>query len=111
MGDRLSYTHLVKLNLMILALAVGVASPAAAQLPERISVMLDVRTEGRATRDEAANRLLGDVQRGLDAIGDVDVVPREHARRTPAPIEVETRIELFAEFIASCGRGRKCERQ
>ena len=82
MDDRLSYTHAVKLNLMILALAIGVASPASAQPPERISVMLDVRTEGRATRDEAANRLLGDVQRGLEASGDVDVVPREHARRT-----------------------------
>jgi hypothetical protein len=94
MDRRLSYTHAVKLNPMLLALAIAIAAPAAAQPPERISVTLDVRTEGRPGRDEAANRLLGDVQRGLDAIGDVEVVPREHARRTiwivtgasPAPL-------------------------
>ena len=67
---------------MLLALAIGIAAPAAAQPPERIAVTLDVRTEGRPTRDEMANRLLGDVQRALESIGDVEVVPREHARRT-----------------------------
>ena len=79
---------------MLLTLAIGIAAPAAAQPPERIAVTLDVRTEGRANRDEMANRLLGDVQHALEAIGDVEVVPREHARRTiwivtgaaPAPL-------------------------
>jgi hypothetical protein len=49
---------------------------------EKITVVLDVRSEGRAAPDQAATRLLGGVQRGLEAIGDVEVVPREHARRT-----------------------------
>jgi hypothetical protein len=84
----------VKLIPLLLALALAIAVPAAAQLPERISVTLDVRTEGRPDRNEMANRLLGDVQRALESIGDVEVVPREHARRTiwivtgaaPAPL-------------------------
>jgi hypothetical protein len=65
-----------------LLLALGAASPARAQLSEKIAVMVDVRSEGRATRDEAATRLLADVRRGLEAIGDVEVVPRDLARRT-----------------------------
>ena len=67
---------------MLLAAILAVApSFAPAQPAERISVTLDVRSEGRATRDEAATRLLGDVRRGLEAIGDVEVLPREQARR------------------------------
>jgi hypothetical protein len=68
--------------LLLAAMLIGAASPAAAQLGEKIAVVLDVRSEGRATRDEAATRLLAGVQRGLEAIGDVEVVAREHARRT-----------------------------
>jgi hypothetical protein len=72
----------VKSILMAAALLIGAAPDASAQPAERITVMLDARTEGRATRDPAATRLLADVQRGLEALGDVEVVPREHARRT-----------------------------
>src|SRR5204863_3401741 len=46
------------------------------------AVMLEARTEGRATPDAAAARLLAGVRRGLEAIGDVEVVAPEHARRT-----------------------------
>ena len=67
---------------MLLAMLIGAPSPAPAQPAEKITVVLDVRSEARATRDDAAARLLIDVQRGLEAIGDVEVVPREHARRT-----------------------------
>ena len=67
---------------MLAAMLIGAPAAARAQPAEKISVMLDARTEGRATRDQAAARLLADVQRGLEAIGDVEVVPREHARRT-----------------------------
>jgi hypothetical protein len=82
-AHRLSYTHAVKLHLVLAALLTGAASQALAQPAEKITVMLDVRVEGRATADEAATRLLGDVQRALSAIDDVEVVPREHgARRT-----------------------------
>jgi hypothetical protein len=82
MDRRLSYTHPVKLHLMVAALLIGSASPAPAQPVERITVVLDVRSEGRGAPDQAATRLRGDLQRGLEAIGDVEVVPREHGRRT-----------------------------
>ena len=66
----------------MLAVLLPGAVPARAQPAEPITVMLEARTEGRARRDAAATRLLGDVRRGLEAIGDVEVVPRERARRT-----------------------------
>jgi hypothetical protein len=72
----------VKLNLVLAALLIGVASRVSAQGAEKISVVLDVRAEGRATADQSGTRLLAEVRRGLEAIGDVEVVPREHARRT-----------------------------
>ena len=43
---------------------------------------VEARTEGRSTRDAAADRLLAAVTRGLEAIGDVQLAPRERARRT-----------------------------
>ena len=61
---------------------IGVAPGALAQPAERITVVLDVRSEGRASRDAVATRMLGDVRRGLDAIADVEVMPPELARRT-----------------------------
>jgi hypothetical protein len=78
---RLSYTHAVKLMLTLAAMLIGAAPMLLAQPAETITVVLDVRSEGRASRDEAATRLLGDVRRGLEAISDVEVVPREQARR------------------------------
>jgi hypothetical protein len=67
--------------LMLAALLIGAPSMPRAQPAAPITVTVDVRTEGRATRDEAATRLLADVRQGLDAIGDVEVVPRAQARR------------------------------
>lgn len=67
--------------LILAAMLIGAAPMALAQPAEKITVVLDVRSEGRASRDEAATRLLGDVRRGLEAISDVEVVPREQARR------------------------------
>jgi hypothetical protein len=72
----------VKLIVMVAAMLIGAASRVAAQAPENITVVLDVRAEGRATADPSGSRLLADVKRGLEAIGDVEVVPPEHARRT-----------------------------
>jgi hypothetical protein len=68
--------------LMLAALLFGSPAMTRAQPPGTIAVVLDVRTEGRPTRDAAADRLHAAVQRGLEAIGDVEVAPREHARRT-----------------------------
>ena len=67
---------------MVAALLISVPVAAVAQPAERITVVLDARTEGRATRDETATRLLAGVRRGLEAISDVELVPPEHARRT-----------------------------
>ena len=66
----------------MLALLIGAAPSALAQHAEPISVTLDVRTEGRPSRDTTASRLLADVTNGLSAIPDVEVRPREEARRT-----------------------------
>jgi len=72
----------VKSMLILAAMLLSAPLVALAQPAERITVVLDVRSEGRPSPDAAATRLLGDVRRGLEAIGDVDVVPREMARRT-----------------------------
>jgi len=68
--------------LILAAMLVGARPVALAQPGEKITVVLDGRSEGRPSPDAAATRLLGDVRRGLEAIGDVEVVPRELARRT-----------------------------
>ena len=72
----------MKLMLMISAMLAGAPLLALAQPADTITVVLDVRSEGRATRDEVAARVLGGVRRGLEAIRDVELVPPEQARRT-----------------------------
>ena len=67
--------------LILAAMLIGAAPLALAQPAEKIKVVLEVRSEGRASRDDVATRLLGDVRRGLEAIGDVEVVPRDQSRR------------------------------
>ena len=99
----LSYTHAVKPILMLTAGAIllAAASPVRAQPAERISVTLDVRSEGRASSDEVATRLLGNVRRGLEAIPDVDVVPRELARHTIWIVTGTTAGPLAASVIVT----------
>ena len=63
---------------VLLAAATG---PAHAQSAQKIKVALDARSEGRAARDSTDIRLLDDVRRGLEAIGDVELVPPDQARR------------------------------
>jgi hypothetical protein len=63
---------------MLVALAPGATAQPAA---DKIKVALEVRSEGRATRDEAATRLLDEVRRGLEASGDVEVNPRDRTAR------------------------------
>ena len=77
----MSYTPTVKAILILAAMLVGTAAPAPAQPVKKLDVVLEVRSEGRASRDEFATRLLADVRRGLEALGDVAVVPREQSRR------------------------------
>ena len=67
---------------MLAALLLGAPPAAQAQMAERIAVTVDARTEGKPAPDAVATRLLADVTRALAALPDVDVVPREGARRT-----------------------------
>jgi hypothetical protein len=62
-------------------LIVVVPLTAYAQPPDRIRVNLDVRSEGRPDRDATAARLLTEVQRGLEAVGDVEIGSRDDSRR------------------------------
>ena len=41
---------------------------------------LEVRSEGRGTRDEMATRLMDEVRKGLEASGDIEVNPRMPVR-------------------------------
>ena len=78
----MSYTHAVKPILMLAVMLISAAPSALAQPSERIAVTLDVRSEGLASRAAAATRLLNEVRQRLEAIPDVEVRPREEARRT-----------------------------
>ena len=68
--------------LLFAQVLVGTPLPARAQAPEKITLSLEVRTEGRNTRDESAARLGADVQTALEAISDVVMVPRPRGSRT-----------------------------
>jgi len=65
----------------ILVVVVVVPFTAFAQPPDRIRVNLDVRSEGRPDRDATAARLLTEVQRGLEAVADVEIGSRDDSRR------------------------------
>ena len=82
-------------------MVIGVPLLASAQPVATISVMLDVRSEGRPTPDAAAARLLGEVRRRLDAIGDVEVVPAEMARRTIWIVTGSAAAPLAASVIVT----------
>jgi hypothetical protein len=57
------------------------ATPLRVQSAEKIKVVVESRSEGLASRNETATRLLAAVRRGLEAMGDVEIVPRDEARR------------------------------
>jgi hypothetical protein len=87
--------------LMLAAILIGVPSTAPAQPAEKITITLDARTEGRATPDAAAARLLAGVRRGLEAIGDIEVVEPDHARRTIWIVTGATPGSLAASVIVT----------
>ena len=64
-----------------LALLIAAASPASAQPAPTIKIVVEARSEGRATGDNTATRLLGDVRRGLEALGDIELVSGNQGRR------------------------------
>jgi hypothetical protein len=71
----------VKSILTVAVIATAASSATAQPAADKIRVALEVRSEGRATRDPAATRLLDEVRRGLEASGDVEVNPRERISR------------------------------
>jgi hypothetical protein len=66
--------------LLVAGLAATVC-PASAQTASKIKIALEVRSEGQAARDAAGSRLNDDVRRGLETIGDVQLVPATEAVR------------------------------
>jgi hypothetical protein len=55
---------------------------ASAQIRPKISVAIEARSEGRPDGDATTGRLLEEIRRGLSAIPDVEIAPRDVARRT-----------------------------
>jgi hypothetical protein len=75
---------LAALALLLTGLAgtlAGTVCPASAQTAPKIKIALEVRSEGQPARDAAGARLHDDVRRGLEAIGDVQLVPSSDAVR------------------------------
>ena len=66
---------------LLATLAAGAAVQTGAPAADKIKVALEVRSEGRATRDETAARLFDELRRGLEASGDIEVNPRGQVRR------------------------------
>jgi hypothetical protein len=64
---------------LLLAAALLAAAGTAEAQPAKIAVAIDARSESGAA--EAATGLLADVRRGLEALGDVAIVPAAQARR------------------------------
>jgi hypothetical protein len=67
-------------TLLLVAAASGVM-PVQTTPPPKIPVALEVRSEGKPDRDATATRLRDEVDRGLAALGDVDVSSTTAPRR------------------------------
>src|SRR4051812_41132179 len=62
-------------------LVLASAHHAAAQPAKKIPIVVEARSEGQAGSDATAARLLADVRRRLEALGDVELVPAARSRR------------------------------
>jgi hypothetical protein len=71
----------VKSFLILAAVAAGATAQPARPAADKINVALEVRSEGRGTRDQTATRLFDEVRRGLEASGDIEVNPRQQTQR------------------------------
>lgn len=67
--------------LIVAALLLSAGRPLGGQSTEKIRLFVDARSEGQGSRDEVATRLFGTVRTGLEALGDVQTVPRDLAQR------------------------------
>ena len=67
--------------MLIVAVMLLAGSATPAQPAEKIRLFVDARSEGQGSRDEAAARMLAAVRSGLEAVSDVEMVPRDLAHR------------------------------
>jgi len=67
--------------MLIVGLLLAIGAPAMAQPADKIRLFVEARNEGQGSRDEAATRLLTAVRGGLEAVRDVEMVPRDLAQR------------------------------
>ena len=93
----------MKPTLIFLAMLMGATAPAQAQAqtPPKIRIVVEARTEGAGSRDETATQLLTAVRRGLEAAGDVEIVPRDRARRTVWIVTGRTTGVIAASVIVT----------
>jgi hypothetical protein len=67
--------------MLIVGLLLAAGSPVMAQPADKIRLFVEARSEGQGSRDESATRLLAAVRGGLEAVRDVEMVPRDLAQR------------------------------
>ena len=67
--------------MLIVGLLLAVGNPAMAQPADKIRLFVEARSEGQGSRDQSAARLLAAVRAGLEAVRDVEMVPRDLAQR------------------------------
>src|SRR3989442_5565733 len=67
--------------IVVALLLLTAGSSAMAQPAEKIRLFVEARSEGQGTRDEVAARMLAPVRGGLEAVNDVEMVPRDLAQR------------------------------
>ena len=68
-------------SLIAAALLLAAPASASAQPAPKIAIALEARSEGGETRDGTGARVYDEIRRGLEAIGDVQLVPAGQARR------------------------------
>jgi len=67
--------------MLIVGVMVLAGSATLAQPAEKIRLFVEARSEGQGSRDEVATRMLAAVRGGLEAVSDVEMVPRDLAQR------------------------------
>jgi len=67
--------------MLIVAVMLLAGSATLAQPAEKIRLFVEARSEGQGSRDEVATRMLAAVRGGLEAVSDVEMVPRDLAQR------------------------------
>jgi hypothetical protein len=67
---------------MLIVGLLAAGNPVLAQPADKIRLFVEARSEGQGSRDEAATRVLAAVRGGLEAVGDIEMVPRDLAQRT-----------------------------